>query len=84
VKNTFQWEGNQQKAFNILKENISTAPILALSNIQQPFEIETDANGYTMAIVLIQYRKPMCYHFKTFNQNVVKYPTYDKELYALV
>jgi hypothetical protein len=34
VKNTFQWEGRQQKAFNILKENINTAPVLALSNPQ--------------------------------------------------
>jgi hypothetical protein len=30
VKKTFQWEGKQQKAFNILKENISIAPVLAL------------------------------------------------------
>jgi hypothetical protein len=37
VKNTFQWEGKQEKSFNILKEKISTAPVLALSNLQQPF-----------------------------------------------
>jgi hypothetical protein len=67
-----------------LKENISTTPVLALSNIQQPFEIETDASGYTMGEVLMQYRKPICYHSETFNQVVVNYPTYDKELYALV
>jgi hypothetical protein len=34
VKNTFQWEGKQQKTFNILKENISTTPMLALLNLQ--------------------------------------------------
>jgi hypothetical protein len=67
-----------------LKENISTTPILALSNIQQPFEIETDANEYAMGALLMQYRKPICYHSETFNQVVVNYPTYDKELYALV
>jgi hypothetical protein len=53
VKNTFQWGGKQQKAFDILKENISTTPVLTLSNLQQPFEIETDANGYVMGVVLI-------------------------------
>jgi hypothetical protein len=84
VKNTFQWEGKKQKAFNILKEKISTAPILALSNLQRSFEIETDASGYTMGEVLMQYRKPICYHSENFNQAVVNYPTYDKELYALV
>jgi hypothetical protein len=84
VKNTFQWGGKQQNAFNTLKENIGTTPVLSLSNLQQPFEIEIDANGYTMGAVLMQYHKPICYHFETFNQAIVNYPTYDKELYALV
>jgi hypothetical protein len=84
VKNTFQWEGKQQKTFDTLKEKISTTPILALLNLQHTFEIETDANIYAMGVVLTQYRKPICYHSKTFNQVVVNYPTYDKELYALI
>jgi hypothetical protein len=84
VKNTFQWGGKQQKTFNTLKEKISTAPVLALSNIQQPFEIERDSRRYAMGAVLMQYCKPICYHYETFNQVVVNYPTYDKELYALV
>ena len=83
MKNTFQWEGKQQKTFDTLKEKISTALVLALSNLQQPFENETDSSGYTMGAVLMQYCKPICYHSETFNQVVVKYPTYDKELYAL-
>ena len=36
-----------------------------------------------MGAILMQYRKPIYYHSETFNQ-VVNYPTYDKELYALV
>jgi len=53
VKNTFQWEGKKQKDFNILKEKISTAPVLALLNLQQPIEIETHANGYAMGTVFL-------------------------------
>ena len=37
-----------------------------------------------MGAVLMQYHKPICYHSKNFNQAIVNYPTYDKELYALV
>ena len=37
-----------------------------------------------MGAVLMQYCKPICYHSEMFNQVVVNYPTYDKELYALV
>jgi hypothetical protein len=84
VKNTFQWKGKKQKSFDTLKGNISTSPVLALPNLQQPFDIKTNANRYAMGVVLMQYRKPICYHSGTFNQVVVNYPTYDKELYALV
>jgi hypothetical protein len=83
VKKTFQWEGKKHKSFDILKEKISIAPVLALSNLQKLFEIEIDASGYVMGTVLMQYRKPICYHSETFNQVVFNYPTYDKELYAL-
>jgi hypothetical protein len=37
-----------------------------------------------MGEVLMQYCKPICYHSENFNQVVVNYPSYDKELYALV
>ena len=84
VKKSFRWEGKKHKYFDTLKEKINTAPVLALSNLQQPFEIEIDANRYAMGAVLMQYCKHICYHSETFNQVVVKYPTYDKELYALV
>jgi hypothetical protein len=80
VKNTFRWEGKKQKAFDTLKGKINTAPVLALSNLQHPFEIETYASGYAMGAVLMQYRKHVCYHSENFNKVVVNYPTYDKEL----
>jgi len=80
----FQWGGKQQKAFDTLKENISTPLVLAQPDLQRPFEIETDASNYAMGAVLMPHGKPICYHAETFNFVVVNYPTYDKELYALV
>jgi hypothetical protein len=53
VKNNFQWGGKKQKYFDTLKENISTTPILTLSNIQQPFEIKKNASVYAMGEVLM-------------------------------
>jgi hypothetical protein len=84
VKQVFQWGGKQQKAFDTLKEKISSAPVLALPNLRQPFEIQTDASNYAMGAVLLQHGKPICFHSETFNGVVINYPTYDKELYALV
>ena len=84
VKKAFQWGGKQQKAFDTLKGKINTAPVLTLPNLQHPFEIETDAGGYAMGTLLMQHRNPIFYHSETFTQAVINYPTYDKELYALV
>jgi hypothetical protein len=84
VKKVFQWGGKQQKDFDTLKEKISSTPVLALPNLRQPFEIQTDARNYAMGAVLLQHGKPICFHSETFNGAVINYPTYDKELYALV
>ena len=57
---------------------------MALPNLQQPFEIETDASGYAMGAVLLQKGKPICFHSETFSKVVTNYPTYYKELFPLV
>jgi len=80
----FQWGGKEQHAFDLLKKKISNAPVLALPNLQKCFEIETDASDYAMGAVLLQDRHPVCYHSEMFNNAVRNYPTYDKELFALV
>jgi len=70
-----------RKATKILqhteREDITT-PMLALPDLQQPFEIEIDTSGYAMDVVLMQQRKPVCYHLETFYQVVVHYPTYNR------
>ena len=38
VKQDFQWGGKQQKSFDTLKEKINMAPVLALPELQQPFD----------------------------------------------
>ena len=84
MKKVFQWGGKFKKAFDVLKENIRTSPVLTLPNLRQSFEIQIDASDYTMGAVLMQNGKPICFHSETFNGLVIEYPTYDKELYALV
>ena len=54
LNKVFQWGGKQQKAFNTLKEKISTTLVLALPDLQRPFEIETDASDYAMGVTLMQ------------------------------
>ena len=52
--------------------------------MQQPFEVETNASGYAMGVVLMQGGRSVCYHSEVFHGAFLNYPTYDKELYAMV
>jgi hypothetical protein len=84
AKATFFLSESQQKAFDDLKHRLCFAPVLTLPDLQQPFEIETDAFDYTIGAVLTQQGHPVAYHSETLSNTVWKYPTYDKEMYSIV
>ncbi|GJY15488.1 transposable element [Tanacetum coccineum] len=83
LNNKFEWSNKHEDTFMLLKRKISEAPVLALPNLQRPFELETDASGYAMGAVLFQEGKPVAYHSEMFQGAQKNYPTYDKELLAL-
>ncbi len=84
VKKVFHWGDVQQKAFDSLKQKISSASVLALSDLRQPFEVQMDVSDYAMGEVLLQHGKPISFHSEIFNGAITNCPTYEKELYALV
>ena len=72
------WLESQQMAFIELKHHLCSAPVLTLPDLQQQFEIETDASGYAIGAVLTQQGHPLAYHSEKLSETVRKYPTYDK------
>ena len=79
----FVWGLSQQQAFNDLKKRLCSSPVLSLSDLQHPFEIETYALDYAVGVILTQHDHPMAYHSETLSDVVCKYckyPTYDKEM----
>jgi hypothetical protein len=46
--------------------------------------VEIDASGYVMGEIFMQGGKLVCYDSKMFHGGVLNYPTYDKNIYALV
>jgi len=50
---SFQWGKGQHNTFDELKENIIEALVLELPKLQRPFEVETNACGYAMGVVLM-------------------------------
>ncbi|XP_059063838.1 uncharacterized mitochondrial protein AtMg00860-like [Cryptomeria japonica] len=83
-KTKFVWTEAQERSFEGLKSRLCSAPILALPDLQQPFEIETDAFDYALGVVLMQHSHLVTYHSETFSDTVHHYPTYDKEMYVIV
>jgi hypothetical protein len=81
---SFHWGKQQQRKFEDLKNKINNALVLAMPNLQQPFELETDASGYALGVVLIQGGRHVRYHSYIFDGAVLHYPTYDNEIFVIV
>lgn len=72
-----------QSAFEDLKQQITTAPVLALPDFSQPFEIECDASGRGIGAVLMQGRRPISFFSKTLAEKTLNKSAYEKEIMAL-
>ncbi|KAJ9557269.1 hypothetical protein OSB04_011883 [Centaurea solstitialis] len=80
----FEWGEKQQKAFEQLKHDLTNSPVLALPDFSKTFDIECDASGIGIGVVLLQGGRPIAYFSEKLNGATLNYPTYDKELYAVV
>jgi hypothetical protein len=85
----WSWETRHQKAFEELKNRVTTEPVLAHPVLTDPFELEVDASGFTMGAVLLQKKEdgkkhPIAYYSKTLSAAEQNYNIYDLELLAIV
>lgn len=83
-KDNFIWTDQTTKAFNRLKEALTSAPVLVLPDFSIPFEIETDACSMDTGVVLMQKGPHVAYLSKGLSPKHQSLSIYDKELLALV
>nr|KYP38009.1 Retrovirus-related Pol polyprotein from transposon 17.6 [Cajanus cajan] len=81
---SLDWTNKHDQAFQLLKDQLTNAPILALPNFEKTFELECDASGIGIGVVLLQGGHSIPYFSEKLKGASLNYPTYDKELYALV
>ena len=53
-KKEWKWEEEHQRAFEELKEKITSQPVLALLRREEKFRVEMDASGHAIGGVLFQ------------------------------
>jgi hypothetical protein len=75
---------SEQQEFDDLKHFLCSTPILSLLDLQQPFEIETNASYYVLGVILTQHGHLVAYHSETLLDVIHKYPTHDKEMHSIV
>jgi hypothetical protein len=80
----FQWSSQAQIAFDLLKQAMSTTPVLALPDFSQQFQVETDACDDGIGAVLLQNAQPIAFLSKALGPRHRALSIYEKEFLALV
>ena len=85
----WNWTPECQKAFDTLKNRVTSEPILAHPELDKQFELEVDVSGFATGAVLLQKkedgkRHPIGYYSSTLNEAKHNYDIYDLELLAIV
>jgi len=88
-KQIFNWTEDQQAAFEKVKRLLTSAPVLAMPDFDQPFIIHVDASDLGLGAVLMQenakkLEHPIGYFSQKFNDSQRNYSTSEKEALALV
>jgi len=85
----WQWEDEQQKAFDELKKVFTSKPVLAALDLDKEFRIEADASNYATGGVLSmkcsdEKWRPITFILKSLSDTERNYEIHDKEMLAVV
>nr|GEW37581.1 putative reverse transcriptase domain-containing protein [Tanacetum cinerariifolium] len=80
----FDWGGKAEAAFQLLKQKLCSAPILALPEGSENFMVYCDASHKGLGAVLMQKEKVIAYVSRQLKVHEKNYTTHDLELGAVV
>jgi hypothetical protein len=80
----FVWSPQCQEAFLLLKQKLTSAPVLAIPCSDRCFVVYTDASLLGLGAVLMQVERVVAYASRQLRVHERNYPTHDLELAAIV
>uniref|UniRef100_A0A5S6R3P9 RNA-directed DNA polymerase n=1 Tax=Trichuris muris TaxID=70415 RepID=A0A5S6R3P9_TRIMR len=80
----FVWDSECQFAFVALKRELTTAPILTLPNVEDSFDLFTDASGEALGPILEQNGRVVAYASRVLRKAEKNYSVYKKECHAMI
>ena len=80
----FKCGEEQKKAFQLIKEKLPHAHLVALPKFVKTCRVECDALSLGIGAILMQEGRPIAYFSENLSGAALKYPTYDKELFVYI
>nr|GFA76672.1 putative reverse transcriptase domain-containing protein [Tanacetum cinerariifolium] len=80
----FEWGDKQEAVFQLLRQKLCSAPILALPEGSKDFIVYCDASNKGLGVVLMQREKVISYTSRQLKIHEKNYTTHDLELGAVV
>ncbi|GKF29668.1 putative reverse transcriptase domain-containing protein, partial [Tanacetum coccineum] len=80
---TFDWDEEQELAFQTMKDKLCNAPVLALPDGPEDFVVYCDVSGIGLGCVLMQRGKVIAYASRKLKIHEKNYTTHDLELGAV-
>jgi len=80
----FVWTQDHDTAFQLLKQALVSAPVLAMPDFSKTFCVETDASNCGVGAVLLQQGHPLAFISKPLGPKTKGLSTYEKEYLAIL
>ena len=80
----FQWNYEQETAFNQIKELLTSNPVLKYFDVSKPVTVQYDASKSGLGAVLLQDNQPVAYASRSLTETETRYAQIEKELLSAV